>query len=160
MTERIIHLLQYRFVEISAVKPQTGSDGAPIQCMPQNRYSKAGGVPLNRHGAGPFCRLKLRGLPSTSGVYALTANEELKYIGIAQNLSERWGPQGYGIISPRNCYVGGQSTNCKINNRILISSLEGAQLYLWFCESSAPKPIEAQLIGVLSPAWNSTVPSN
>lgn len=90
--------------------------------MPQDRYTKAATTPLNPSGAGPFCRFKVTGLPSSSGVYVVTVDGGVVYVGRAENLSERWGQRGYAPIQPRNCFVGGQSTNCKINHRVLMAS--------------------------------------
>ncbi len=147
-------LLGYRFVWTASIDLEIGSDGKPIEYMPQNRYPKAKTANLNRHGAGPFCRMKLTSLPKVSGVYLVTINNSVTYIGKAVNLAERWGPQNYATISPRNCFKGGQSTNCKINHRILLAKSEGTLVDLWFLETGEPDEIETQLIDELRPRWN------
>jgi hypothetical protein len=82
--------------------------------MPQSRYRNARDLPLNGHGAGPFCCFSIaRGL-NVPGVYVLTLAGEAVYVGKCTSLARRFGPQGYGAIQPKNCFVGGQSTNCKI----------------------------------------------
>ena len=93
--------------------------------MPQSRYAKADIKRLNPHGTGPFCRFITVGLPPGPGVYALTVDGVPTYVGKADNLARRWGPQGYGAISPANCYDGGQPTNCRINHQIFNAARAG-----------------------------------
>ena len=102
-----IRLLDYVFVHAAVIEPERDADGTPREFMPQSQYRLAETKPLNRHGAGPFCRFSLKGLPMSPGIYALTISSELVYIGIAKNLIQRWGPQGYARISPANCYIKG-----------------------------------------------------
>jgi len=143
---------------MAKIEPVMGPDGRPDVYNPQERYAKARTTRLNPHGAGPFCRLKIPGLPTASGVYAVSLDGKVAYVGCAENLSERWGPRGYGLISPRNCYVGGQPTNCKINGRILRVKLEGDRADLYFHETRAFKAVERELIDALSPPWNGQTP--
>ena len=50
------------------------------------------------------------------GLYSFSNNNEIKYIGRCRtNYRDRIN-NGYGRIAPRNCYIGGQSTNCRINH--------------------------------------------
>ena len=151
-------LLHYVFAHGAVIELERGSNGAPLEFMPQSKYSGAETIRLNRYRAGPFCRLTVLDLPRTSGVYALTIDGTLVYVGIAKDLARRWGPQGYGRIAPRACYVGGQSTNCKVNNRILISTCNGQRIDLWIHETFEPEPVEARLIHALSPPWNGQQP--
>ena len=151
-------LLGYRFTRVDSFDLERTSDGIPCNYMPQKEYFRAKTTPLNPHGTGPFCRLKVKGLPAGPGVYALIVDGEVVYVGRAQNLSERWGPRGYARISPRNCYVGGQSTNCKINGSILKADERNSQIGLWFHETSDPKPCEVKLIFGLTPPWNEQMP--
>ena len=151
-------LLHYVFAHGAVIEVERGSDGVPLEFMPQSKYSGADAMRLNRYGAGPFCRFTVQDLPRTSGVYALTIDGVLAYVGIAKDLARRWGPQGYGTIAPRTCYVGGQSTNCKVNNRILISACNGQRIDLWIHETFEPEPVEARLIHELSPPWNGQQP--
>ena len=80
------------------------------------------------------------------------------YVGQSQNLEERWGPRGYGNISPRNCYMGGQETNCRINNLIYREASAGTELDLWFHQVEGDKnvriAIESRLVAILKPLWN------
>jgi hypothetical protein len=78
----------------------------------------------------------------------------VRYVGIAEDLSRRWGPIGYGHISPKSCYVGGQSTNCKINAFILRDASAGRLLSLYFANVPDRQSVERRLIDGLLPAWN------
>jgi hypothetical protein len=61
---------------------------------------------------------------------------------------------GYGQISPRNCFDGGQPTNCKVNRHVLDAVAEGKQPELWFLETQHRKSIESELIRIFNPPWN------
>jgi hypothetical protein len=61
---------------------------------------------------------------------------------------------GYGTISPRNCFVGGQETNCRLNNLILQEASTGAKISLWFLPSDEYKAIEQELRASERPDWN------
>lgn len=61
---------------------------------------------------------------------------------------------GYGHISPRNCYVGGQPTNCRINSLILETYKRGSHIELLFYETANRFNIESTLIKKLNPEWN------
>ena len=137
------------------IVPETGPDGEPITDEPHLRYAAANSTPLNRHGRGPFCRFEVLGLPPVPGVYAVTVAQKLAYVGIARkSLKERWGPRGFATISPKNCFKGGQSTNCKVNHAILLAAREGERIDLWLHQTDGPRPLEARLIRELAPPWN------
>lgn len=146
----------FRFIEV--IKPHRNEKEIPYEYMPQNRYGKADCVPLNAHGKGPFCRFDIAEGIHQPGVYIVTLNGDPTYVGRCIDLALRWGPQQYGSISPKNCYKGGQSTNCKINNLILQCYKSGDRLELWFHETNTAKPIERDLIICLKPKWNSQIP--
>jgi hypothetical protein len=61
---------------------------------------------------------------------------------------------GYGRISPRNCFQGGQSANCRVNNLILDAAKNGHRIELWFTKSSDRKTLEERLIARIRPHWN------
>lgn len=61
-----------------------------------------------------FCKMIIEGDYEYSGIYLWTLDDELVYIGQTKNLNDRF-KNGYGNISPRNVFYGGQSTNCKMN---------------------------------------------
>jgi hypothetical protein len=153
--ENRIDLCGYPFVFIQELKPQRGLTGKIKQYDPKAQYAKKATTPLNKYGAGPFCRFSLnkRELWGVKGVYALFDTQNLLYIGQTVNLLQRFN-DGYGNIAPRNCYAGGQNTNCKINAMVLQKCLEGEHVFLFFFESSDYDRVEHELIEALFPPYN------
>ena len=147
-----------RFTGPVLVEPMRTKGGRPCEFMPQANYAKRNLKRLNRHGHGPFCRFKTRGLPHVRGVYALAVDDDVVYAGMTDDLASRWSPQGYGLISPANCFVGGQSTNCRVNHEILLAVRAGSTVGIWFREEPNAERTEQGLIRRLNPAWNIQVP--
>ena len=148
---------EYPFRFVSEIKPERNSSGLVIEEFPQSRYRNVKDLPLNQHGQGPFCCFKLEKKFSESGIYALMINATPVYIGMCNNLHERFGSRGYGKIHPRNCFKGGQSTNCHINNKILTAVKSKMEIELWFypiSNTDERKRLEEKLINFLKPAWN------
>lgn len=150
-----MNLGRYHFFHICEIQPVRKDDGSIEQFMPQDRYENKNSLPLNRFGAGPYCKFKIPNNKKFSGVYAILVDGEVKYIGECQNLSSRYNI-GYGIISPRNCFKGGQETNCRINNLILGVVCEGATISLWFLATEDYKEVEQELREIQQPEWNRT----
>lgn len=88
-----------------------------------------------------------------SGVYAFTVVDEVRYIGECADFSVRFN-NGYGNISPKNCYKGGQETNCRLNNLVYLAAASDETIRLWFFPTDDYKSVEAQLRQVLKPVWN------
>jgi len=150
----VIDIEGVKFEFVLVIEPEKNADGVIAEFMPQSRYKGAGTERLNRHGNGPFCKFRVPRDISYSGVYDITVSDEVRYIGECVDLSKRWGLSQYGSISPKNCYVGGQSTNCKINGRILSHSLNGEIIRLWFYQTSEHKAVESRLLSNFCPSWN------
>lgn len=112
------------------------------------------GIRPNAYAEGPFCYMSLPAAPSAAGVYVIFVDEELRYVGECQDLAGRFGSSGYGQIQSRNCHHDGQSTNCKLNARVLAAAKEGQAAEVWFRASTERKLLEAKLISELSPPWN------
>jgi len=91
-------------------------------------------------------------------VYVLTLDGQPVYVGKCRNLAERFGPRNYGAIQPKNCFLGGQSTNCRVNNLVLLHARQGQQLELWFHATADAAPVERDLIVKIRPPWNVQVP--
>lgn len=142
------------FRRVAVIRPEADANGLPVEETPHLRYDNREGLPLNRHGYGPFCRFSVWGLPPRPGVYAVTVAGGLVYVGIANDLRERWGARGYARIHPRNCFRGGQSTNCKVNHAILTAARGGREVQLWIHETLSPRPVEQRLISRFEPPWN------
>lgn len=92
----------------------------------------------------------------TPGIYAISNNDQVLYVGECQSFVDRFGPRGYGAIHPRNCFRGGQSTNCKVNSRVLALHRRGEIPTLWFGPEGqvGRKLVEVELIRILDPPWN------
>lgn len=149
-------LLQFR--SIGYIEPQKTDDGSIFIDKPQSRYRNLKGLGYNKHcdENTEFTMFKVEGLPSTKGVYVwLIDNEtEISYIGECVNFQKRFSSTGYGRISPRNCFVGGQSTNCKMNHEILLKWKEGKNFHLYILETDNHKEIEKKLIKEYQPCLN------
>jgi len=148
----------YTFDSVGRIAPARDASGSLVRVMPQSRYKNAAVAPLNRYGAGPFCTFTIARGVTSPGVYVVTVNGKPVYAGKCRNLAERFGPRGYGTIHPKNCYVSGQSTNCKINNLILQQADLGSTIELWFHSAPDPSSIEREVIVQLDPPWNTQTP--
>lgn len=124
-----------------------------VEYQPHVRYVNAEALPLHQWGEGPFCRFQIPASSPIPGVYVITVAGEAKYVGETENLTARYN-NGYGTISPRSCFTGGQSTNCRINSFVLRETLRGRSIELWFTPSDDRTKLEASLIGDLQPRWN------
>lgn len=89
-----------------------------------------------------------------AGVYAYYLGNVLQYIGRCTDSLEKRVNQGYGKIHPKNCYLDGQATNCRLNAETT-EARDG--ISLWFSPHDSVSDIEAlekQLIGRYKPRWN------
>jgi len=148
-----IKLCEYQFRYICAIEPERNADGSVKQYMPQSRYKNKNKLPLNKYGKGPFCKFSIPNNYRLSGVYAIAVENKVKYIGECLDFSLRHN-MGYGIISPRNCFKGGQETNCRLNNLIYKAASAGQQISLWFLHTEDYKPVENKLRVSIVPEWN------
>jgi hypothetical protein len=89
----------YRFYKICDIRPEPSDSGSVAEFMPQDRYENVKQIPLNKYGAGPFCKFKIPNNYNACGVYVITVEGRLKYVGECENLSNRYNI-GYGNISP------------------------------------------------------------
>lgn len=146
--------LGFNFVPVGPVSPDRDPSGAVLEMMPQAAYAGAATAKLNRWGKGPFCKFRIPGTWADSrGVYVITVDGVLRYAGQCENLATRFN-MGYGTISPRNCYDGGQATNCKVNNFVLRAVQEGSRVELWFHRTDDLDGVEGSLLTGLKPPWN------
>lgn len=141
------------FAHVCKIELELDDQGLVREHMPQDRYAKKQQYPLNRYGEGPFGKFKIPRHLRQSGVYALLVDGNLKYIGEAADLSARYNA-GYGNISPKNCYKGGQETNCRLNSLIFKAVQSGSNVDLWFHPTDDYKILEAELRGALVLEWN------
>lgn len=144
---------KYPFFQVTEISPLVDDNDTIIPYSPQSRYLNEERIPLNKYGEGPYCKFKIPNNYKSSGVYAITVDGTVKYIGECVDLSSRYN-MGYGNISPRNCYVGGQETNCRINNLIYIETVKSKSVALWFYQTMMYKEVEGELRGNQSLDWN------
>lgn len=144
---------------ICGIVPEKNAYGAINEYYPHNKYMNAATSKLHKHGIGPFCKFRIPASLNLAGVYVIKVEDFIKYVGESENLSRRFNT-GYGNISPRNCFVGGQSTNCKINNYILNETQKGHRIHLYFVKTEDRFLVEGELIKKHKPEWNSLVGRN
>ncbi|MBX7134276.1 MAG: hypothetical protein K1X67_16505 [Fimbriimonadaceae bacterium] len=144
----------YAFDFVCDLVPERDTTGRIIEFV----YELPAGVRGNRYADGPFCTLRVPGPPSP-GIYCLTLNGRVVYVGQARDFAKRWGPVGYGHIHARNCHSDGQSTNCKINATVLAYAKAGTPLSLWFHATRDLNEVENHLLNALRPELNGQRPT-
>jgi hypothetical protein len=151
--DRRRNVADYDFELICEVKPHRDTDGNIRSFMPQDQYKNLGGLSLNKYGNGPFCKFKIPKNVTVCGVYIITIDDEVQYVGECDNLSSRYNA-GYGNISPRNCFKKGQETNCRLNNLVHLRATKDETILLWFFRTTDYKKVERELRAILKPPWN------
>jgi hypothetical protein len=146
-------ILGHEFVYLCEIEPSRDAKSVVLCVMPQAKYRNLRALPLNKYGSGPFCKFVISRQHRICGVYALISSGNVLYIGECADLSSRFNA-GYGNISPKNCFKGGQETNCRLNSLIYGFALAGRQISLWFFQTSERKSVERTLRQRLSPDWN------
>lgn len=117
---------------------------------------------LNAYGDLTYCKFKLadKSFLEARGIYAFKLNGKLKYIGRCRNTFKSRVNMGYGNISPRNCYLDGQATNCHINHLIYET---GSQVTFHVYPLESESEIierEIELITDFQPDWNIALKSH
>jgi hypothetical protein len=142
------------FDAVSRIEPERGPSGDVLDFTPHVKLDGRLGLNLLPGGEGPFCKFSISnqwlGRP---GVYVFLVDGSAVYVGECECLVKRVN-QGYGSIAPRNCFVGGQSTNVRINRFIRDAVLRGKTVELAFCCTDSRKAIESEMISRLAPPWN------
>ena len=127
-------------------------DGKAAKYYPQKNYNNVDHLPLLPDGHGTFCRFSVDA-PAAAGVYLWVVYGEIIYIGETVNLAKRFN-MGYGNISPRNCFVGGQSTNCKMNKVVMEYYEKCTPIDLYFYETADNKQVELTLLRRYNTKYN------
>jgi len=152
-----IKINDWKFENVCQIIPKIDPDGNSEKFFPQTRYENKKNLPLNKYGKGPFCKFSIdREYAGKSGVYIISTNGHIQYVGECDDFHSRFST-GYGNISPRNCFEGGQLTNCRINSEILKSHTSHEKVQLYFFETEDRYTIENSLILNLNPPWNKTI---
>jgi hypothetical protein len=151
--------LAHEFNFVDTIKVERNENGQIDLKMPQHRYSKSDKTPVHQYGWGPFCTFHVDTAfyRETAGIYIFTRNHEIVYIGETVDIHNRI-QNGYSNISPKNCFEGGQQTNCRINNGILKAVRDRGQAALWAMETTDRIQKEASLINECEPIWNLETP--
>ncbi len=142
----------YEFHFIQKLIPECDAQGNVVKYYPQNKFDNRKRLPLSQHGAGAFCRFSINA-GDWPGVYLWVVDDQIIYIGETAGLKQRFNI-GYGIISPRNCYAGGQSTNCKMNKVVLDQYELGKTVNLYFHAATEYKQIELELLRQIRAPYN------
>lgn len=147
----IFKVLEYEFQFIQRLIPEC-ENGLIKEYAPQNQYANHDNLPVGPNGSGTFCRFSIQA-PAAPGVYLWVVAGDIIYIGETANLSKRFN-SGYGNISPRNCYIGGQSTNCKMNKVVMEYYKKGQMIDLYFLPTEDYKQIELSLLRRIHTKYN------
>jgi len=142
----------YEFRYLQQLTPECDADGHIVQYYPQSEYGNEKRLPLLCHGTGAFCRFSINA-GEWPGVYLWMVDNKIIYIGETEGLQRRFN-MGYGHISPRNCYIGGQSTNCKMNQVVLDLYEQGKTVSLYFYKTKDYKQVELILLRNIRTAYN------
>lgn len=142
----------YEFHFIQELIPECDAQGNVVKYYPQNKYDNKKRLPLSLHGTGAFCRFSINA-GNSPGVYLWVVGGQIIYIGETAGLQQRFN-MGYGIISPRNCYVRGQSTNCKMNKVLLDYYELGKTVSLYFYITTEYKQVEKELLRNIYTPYN------
>ena len=95
------------------------------------KYSNSAGHSLNNYGLGPFCEFDAPpDICDKRGIYIFVVDDDVKYIGRCLDTFGKRISKGYGHISPRNCYKGGQPTNCHINRELNNAFEKGESIFI------------------------------
>lgn len=111
---------------------------------------------LNKYGDLEYSAFYLanRDQYSLKGVYFYYLNDELKYIGRCRDSMQKRVNSGYGKISPKKCFIDGQSTNCKVNS-LVTKNKNSIVLKIFAMEDVKEiEELESRLILENEPIWN------
>lgn len=142
----------YKFIFVQQLCPEWGLNGAIKKFHPQDQYDNLRKLSLLPDGNGAFCRFSIEA-DEVPGVYLWVLDGKVIYIGETSQLRRRFN-MGYGNISPRNCYLGGQSTNCRMNKVVMELFEIGKIIDLYFYETYDHKRMELELLNKVRTKYN------
>lgn len=151
-SDKTLVVCGYTFRFLQSIVPVCCNSGQIRKYYPQEDCYNKDNLPLLKYGRGAFCRFSITA-GNWRGVYLWVSEGKIIYIGETENLRERFN-MGYGNISPRNCYRGGQSTNCKMNQIILELYEKGQKVELYFLETLNNKAVELELLKNIKTLYN------
>ena len=111
---------------------------------------------LNPYGDETYCKFRFKDTPwlNRKGLYCYVVKSSITYVGQSKDTFGKRINHGYGNISPKNCYLDGQETNCHLNSSIASHRYD---LELYLCELNDPVAInimEKKMIQEYQPPWN------
>lgn len=111
---------------------------------------------LNDCGDLEYCRFCIgdKEWLKRRGIYIYAVGNKIRYVGRCLDSFEKRVNSGYGRISPKNCFIDGQKTNCHLNNLIL-KNKGSVQLYASeITNTDEIKKLERCMIKECDPLWN------
>lgn len=142
----------YNFSFLQFIEVERDSNGKVIEDTPQSRYLNERNLKIHSYGDGTFCKFKISA-DEVPGVYLWIVDDEIIYIGETANLRNRFN-KGYGVISARNCFEGGQTTNCKMNKVVLEYTKKNKTIKLYFLQTEDYKAVEFELLSKINTKYN------
>ena len=109
---------------------------------------------LNKHGDSTYCEFSIIEYLKEKGIYCFILNDTPKYIGRSHDPFGQRINQGYGHISPKNCYIDGQSPNCHVNSLIATNNSNVNLLVYPMGDDTHIDVTERELIRHYQPEWN------
>lgn len=145
--------LNVQFYKVDSITLVKGENGSFVQ-FPQLRFNNVKNYPYlaGVDGTTEFCHFKPN-LPKEKGVYLWVVDDEIIYLGEAVDLRSRF-VTGYGHISPRNCFKGGQSTNVKMNRVALNYYKQGKTIDIYIILTEKHKEVELYLLNRINTKYN------
>jgi len=111
---------------------------------------------LNKSGDLRYIEFRINDLKADNlkGLYLFKVNDDIVYVGRCRDSFKKRINNGYGRISPKNCYLDGQSTNCLINN-LICTNYPKVDFYISSQnDNSIIEDYEKLLIKNYKPKWN------
>lgn len=109
---------------------------------------------LNNYGDEKYRKFRIYERLASKGLYCYTLHNQIMYIGRCHDTFQRRINNGYGNISPKNCYLDGQSTNCHLNS-LIAANYNEIELFVCPLENNREiDEIEELLIRKHKPSWN------
>jgi hypothetical protein len=138
----------FQFEFVATIDPERDLGGAVREFNPRDQSGRA-------LSDAPFCRFDFPTNLRVSGVYAITLNDRIAYVGETNDLSRRFGEYG-DIVVPKPGNP--QATNRRVNHGILDAARRGDVVQVWFHETTNRDTVEATLILSLDLLWNRESP--
>ena len=116
---------------------------------------------LNPNGDNVFCRFTLKdeSVLKLKGLYSYCVDGTIVYVGRCRDEFGKRINSGYGHISPKNCYLDGQSTNCHVNTLVHKYRDRISFYVLPMTNNKEIEEKEKVLISLFDPEWNKVLKS-